>query len=140
MFDCLSTLAHRFWVCVEAPLHGLEQMFMLPSRNPPLWACGALGFERTVLAGCGPVASYPLAIFLIREPIRQAFVSWTAIGVLLRLIDKVLLANLDQPLANELDPTVTRISTKAFRHAARAESGHAAAPPPSRVMTWRRCG
>src|SRR6202007_495932 len=24
MLDCLSTLAHRFGVCVEAPLHGLE--------------------------------------------------------------------------------------------------------------------
>ena len=25
MLDCLSTLAHRFWVCIKAPLHGFEQ-------------------------------------------------------------------------------------------------------------------
>jgi hypothetical protein len=36
MFDCLSTLAHGFWVCIKAPLHSLEQMLMLPSRNSPL--------------------------------------------------------------------------------------------------------
>ena len=24
MFDCLATLAHRFWVCVKALLHSLE--------------------------------------------------------------------------------------------------------------------
>ena len=24
-FDCLATLAHRFWVCVKALLHSLEQ-------------------------------------------------------------------------------------------------------------------
>lgn len=24
MLDCLSTLAHRFWVCIKALLHGLE--------------------------------------------------------------------------------------------------------------------
>src|SRR6185295_19495386 len=60
--------------------------------NPPLWPCRALGLERTILTGVGPVAPYPLAIFLASEAIWQLLSSRTAIGVLLRQIDKVLLA------------------------------------------------
>jgi hypothetical protein len=36
MLDCLATLAHGLWVCIKALLHSLEQMLMLPSRDPPL--------------------------------------------------------------------------------------------------------
>src|SRR5258705_6617652 len=92
MLDCLSSLAHGFWVCIEALLHSLEQMLMLPSCNPPLWPCRALRFKRTILTGCGPVAPQHLAVFLAREAIWQLLPSWTAIGVLLWQIDKVLLA------------------------------------------------
>src|SRR5512133_4096449 len=72
MLDRLATLAHGLWVCIKALLHSFEQMLMLPSRNPPLWPCRALRFKRTILTGCGPIAPHPLAIFLIREAIRQA--------------------------------------------------------------------
>jgi hypothetical protein len=65
---------------------------MLPSWNPPLWPRRALGFERTILTGCGPVAPYLLAVFLARKAIWQLLPSRTAIGVLLVQIDKVLLA------------------------------------------------
>jgi hypothetical protein len=40
---------------IKALLHSLEQMLMLPSRNPPLWPGRALRFERTILTGSGPV-------------------------------------------------------------------------------------
>jgi hypothetical protein len=92
MFDCLSTLAHGLWVCIETLLHSVEQMLMLPSWNPSLWPCRALGFERTILTGCGPVTPYPFAIFLVRKAIWQLLPSRTAIGVFLWQIDKVLLA------------------------------------------------
>jgi hypothetical protein len=36
MLDCRSTLAHGLWVCIKALLHSLEQMRMLPARNPAL--------------------------------------------------------------------------------------------------------
>src|SRR6187551_4087963 len=65
-------------------------MLMLPSRNPPLWPGCALRFERTILTGCGPVTQH-LAIFFICIAIRQSLPSWTAIGVLLWQIRKVLL-------------------------------------------------
>src|ERR1700754_683473 len=66
-------------------------MLMLPSRNPPLWPGCALRFERTILTGCGPVTPQHLAIFFSCIAIRQSLPSWTAIGVLLRQIGKVLL-------------------------------------------------
>src|SRR5215475_11576509 len=92
MLDCLATLAHRLWVCIKALLHGFEQILVLPPCNPPLWPWRALRFERTSLTGCGPVAPQHLAVFLVRITIRQSLPSWTAIGVLLRQISEVLLA------------------------------------------------
>src|ERR1700760_4784780 len=67
-------------------------MLMLPSWNPSLWPGRALGFERAILTGCRPVAPHPLAIFLTRKAIRQLLPSRATIGVFLRQIDKVLLA------------------------------------------------
>ena len=42
MLDRLATQALGLWVCIKALLHRVEQMFMLPSWNPPLWPCRAL--------------------------------------------------------------------------------------------------
>jgi hypothetical protein len=77
MLDCLSTLAHGLWVCIKALLRSLEQMLMLPSRNPPLWPGRALRFERTFLTGCGPVTPQHLAVFFVCIAIRQSLPSWT---------------------------------------------------------------
>src|SRR5262249_61195888 len=65
MLDCLATLAHGLWVCIKALLHSLEQMFILPSRNPPLWPGRALCFERTILSGRGPGASSEIAVLFV---------------------------------------------------------------------------
>jgi len=43
------------------------------------------------LTGCGPVAPQHLAVFIVGVAIRQSLLSWTTIGIFLRLIDKVLL-------------------------------------------------
>src|SRR6201993_3249798 len=91
MLDCLSTLTHRFRICVEALLHSLEQMLVLPSCNPPLWPGCALRFEGTILTGCGPVAPQHLAVFFVCIAIRQSLPGWTAIGVFLRQMGKILL-------------------------------------------------
>jgi hypothetical protein len=92
MLDRLATLAHGLWVCIKALLHSLEQMLMLPSRNPPLWPGRALRFERTILTGRGPVTPQHLAVFFVCITIRQSLPSWTAIGVIPWQIRKVLLA------------------------------------------------
>src|SRR6185295_3387146 len=91
MLDRLATLAHGLWVCIEALLHSIKQMFMFPSRNPPFWPGSALRFERAILTGCGPVAPQHLAVFFVCIAIRQSLPSWTAIGVLCWQICKVLL-------------------------------------------------
>jgi NAD(P)-dependent dehydrogenase (short-subunit alcohol dehydrogenase family) len=44
MFDGLATLAHSLWVCIKTLLHSIEQVLMLPPRNPPLWPGRALRF------------------------------------------------------------------------------------------------
>jgi hypothetical protein len=49
--DCLSTPAHRFWICAKATLHGLEQMLRLPMRNSPLSPRCALRFGTPGIAG-----------------------------------------------------------------------------------------
>ena len=87
----LATLSHGLWVCIESLLHRLEQMLMLPSRNPPLWPGRTSRFERTILTDCGPVTPQHLAVFFVCVAIRQSLPSWTAIGVLPWQIRKVLL-------------------------------------------------
>src|SRR4051812_29173858 len=72
-------------------LHSIEQMLVLPPRYPSLRPCRARRFERTILTGSGPVAPDPLAIFFATKAIWQLLPSRTAVGVLLRQIDKVLL-------------------------------------------------
>src|SRR4030095_8299529 len=92
MLDRLATLAHGARVRIKARLHGVEQVLMRPSWNPPLWPCRALGLERTILTGVGPVTPQHLAVLLARKALWQLLSGWTAIGVLLWQIDKVLLA------------------------------------------------
>src|SRR5262249_53147308 len=41
MLDRLAPLAHFFWVLVEPALDGLENLLMLPTRDPSLLAGGA---------------------------------------------------------------------------------------------------
>jgi hypothetical protein len=86
MLDRLSTLAHGLWVCIKAPLHSLEQILVLPSRNPPLWPGRTLRFERTILTGCGPVTPQHLAVFFVCIAIRQSLPRWTAVGWQIRKV------------------------------------------------------
>src|SRR3954470_22022680 len=67
-------------------------MLVFPSRDPPLGPRRALGFDRTILAGVGSVAPQHLVGFFVCIAIRQPLAGRTTIGVFLRQIDKVLLA------------------------------------------------
>jgi len=51
-----SSLAHLLGVLIKTLLNGLKNMFVLPTGNPALFACGAFIFNRAALAGIGPVA------------------------------------------------------------------------------------
>src|SRR5262249_25645013 len=50
MFDRLTPLAHFFRMLVEPALNGLENMLMLPTRDPSLLACGAAVLDGAALA------------------------------------------------------------------------------------------
>src|SRR6201997_4147932 len=89
MLSRLAAQAHRLWVLIETLLHGFETMFVLPSRNPPLWSRCTLRFERT---GRRPIAAQGLAILLVRVTIAKLLTSRAAVRILCRQIDEVLLA------------------------------------------------
>ena len=57
MLGRLTTLAHRVRIVIEALLYGLQQMLMLPARDPPLLASRAALFNSAALTGIGPVAA-----------------------------------------------------------------------------------
>ena len=52
----LATGANLLWVLIKPSFDGLENVFMLPARNPPFLARRAAMFEGAVLAGIAPVA------------------------------------------------------------------------------------
>src|SRR5580700_3919877 len=92
MFDCLSAHAHRLWIHIKTLLHGFEQVLVLPSRDPALRARRATRFEGAARTRRRPISAQHFAVFLIGITIGQLFSRWTAIDILRRYIDKVLLA------------------------------------------------
>ncbi len=72
MLDRLAPLAHFFWVLVEPALDGVENLLMVPTRDPPLLTGGAAVLDDAALAGVGPaVRDQP--IFLVRK---SSLVKW----------------------------------------------------------------
>jgi hypothetical protein len=57
VLDRLAPLAHRLGVLVEPPLHGFENMLMLPARDPALFGWRALALDRAARAGVCPIAT-----------------------------------------------------------------------------------
>src|SRR5262249_26975148 len=91
MLDSLATKAHSERVRIEPLLHGVEQVLVLPSRDPSLGPRRALGVVRTILTGVGPAARQDLVGLFVFIAIRHPLAGRTTIGVFLRQIDKVLL-------------------------------------------------
>src|ERR1700757_1426710 len=92
MLSRLAAQAHRLWVLIETLLHGFEKMFVLPSRNPPLWSRCTLRFERTGRTCRRPITAQGLAILLVRVTIAKLLTSRATVRILCRQIDEVLLA------------------------------------------------
>ena len=55
MLDRLAPLAHLLGMFIKPTLNGFENVLMLPSRDPSLFASGAVSFDGAALTG-GPVA------------------------------------------------------------------------------------
>ena len=65
MFDRLAAFAHLIRISIEARLHSLKDGFVLPARDPPLFASCALALQRAALASGGPVTPQRLAILFV---------------------------------------------------------------------------
>src|SRR4029450_3734258 len=91
MFDGFAALPHLLGMFVEPALDGLEDLPMLPTRDPALAAGRALGLDRTGQTGCRPIAAERLALLLIRISIGQQLAGRAEIDIFLGNIDEVLL-------------------------------------------------
>lgn len=81
MLNCLTPLAHFLRMLIKAALHGVNQMFMLPTRDTSLLACGAFVPDGATLADVGPVPAQNQAIFLVRVAIGQRLAGRTNLHV-----------------------------------------------------------
>src|SRR6516164_6910154 len=92
MLGRLATHAHRLWVVVETLLHGLEHVFVLPSRDPTLGSGGATRLDGAVRTCRRPIAAQRLAVLLARVPVGQLLARRATVDILWRQIDEILLA------------------------------------------------
>src|SRR5262249_5703614 len=92
MLDRLTARAHGTRIFVEPCLHGLDSLLVLPPRDATLSSRRALSFDWAGLARIGPITAKFLAVLLSRKTVREFLTRRAHIYVLLRLIDKILLA------------------------------------------------
>ena len=92
VLDRLPSLSHPLGFAIEASLHCINDILVFPAPHAPVREVGALRFDRALLAVRGPVGVCGQAGFQVRVPIDQALARGTAVLVLLRHIDEVLLA------------------------------------------------
>src|SRR5258708_20433646 len=92
VLNWLAPLTHRLRVFIETLLPGFEHVLMLPSLNAPLVCLRTLRLERAVPTRGRPIMAQRPAVLLVRITIGQLLPRRTAIHILDRQIDKVLLA------------------------------------------------
>src|SRR5258708_39551211 len=92
MLNRFAPLAHSLRVLIEPLLHCLDDVLVFPPRDPALYGGRAAALNRAGPAGIGPVAAQPESVFDVGVVVPQPLTGRTAIDVLLRQIDEVLLA------------------------------------------------
>lgn len=92
MFHRLPSYPHRIGVCIKPLLHGFDYVFMLPSGDAAFLGGRALDLDGATGARTGPVSIERHAPFHCLKPVLQLLTGRTAIHVLLRHVDEVLLA------------------------------------------------
>src|SRR6266481_7232441 len=92
MLHSLAAHTHLVRIAIEPRLHGLEDGFVFPTRDPALLASRALALQRARLTGGRPIAAQCLAVLLVCITIGQPLTGGTKIDIVLGDIDEVLLA------------------------------------------------
>ena len=97
VLDRLAPLAHLLRIFIETVLQRLQNVLVLPSRDPSLLGGGAIGFDGVALARVCLVAAQNQSIFSRdRVVVGEPFSGRTSVNVLLGHIAEVLLA--ERPL------------------------------------------
>src|SRR5262245_63322465 len=81
MLDCLTTRAHGIRILVEPFLHRLDNLLVLPPRDPTLFARRALGLDWAATTRIGPITVKCLAVLLGRIAILQFLARWAPIDI-----------------------------------------------------------
>src|ERR1700686_5231812 len=92
MLDRLATSTHRIRILVQARLHGIDNVLVLPPLDAALRSLRALSLQHAGAARVGPVMAQDQSIFLVREVVGELLTGRTDVNVLLSHVAKVLLA------------------------------------------------
>src|SRR5260370_10880765 len=89
MLHSLAAHAHLVRISIEPRLHGLEDGFVFPTRDPALPTRRALALQRTRLTGGRPIAAQYLAVLLVCITIGQPLTGGAKVENRLRDLDEV---------------------------------------------------
>src|SRR5688572_1419002 len=92
MLDGLAPPPHSVRIGVEAPLHCFEYVLIRGSRDAPLLPSSADSLQYAAATRGRPVAAQRLAFLDVAVAIGELLAGRTAVGVLVREIGKILLA------------------------------------------------
>src|SRR5205823_2154117 len=91
MLDRFAPLAHLLRMLIEATLDYLENVLMLPSRDPSLLGGGTAMFDGAVLADVGQVTAQDQSVFLGCECVGELLSGRTNVNVFVSHVAEVLL-------------------------------------------------
>src|SRR5450756_1846203 len=92
MLNRLAASTHRIRISVQARLHSIDNILVLPPRDATLRSLRALSLQRAGAAGAGPVAAQDQSIFLVREVVGELLIGRTNVNVLLSHVAEILFA------------------------------------------------
>src|SRR5262245_31310970 len=92
MLDRLAASTHRIRIFVQARLHGIDNVLVLPTRDAALRSLRALSLQRAGAARVGPVAVQDQSFFLIRGMVGELLAGRTNVNVPRSHVAKILLA------------------------------------------------
>src|SRR6516162_7070427 len=91
MLDRLAAQTHGSRARIETLLNGVQHVLVFPAWDAPLRPGRASRLQRALRTRRRPIAAYHLAVLLCGEPIGHMLSGLTAVDILFRHIDKVLL-------------------------------------------------
>ena len=92
MLDGRSPDGHGFGKVVQSSKHIIDNIFIDPAFNPPLFSRCAFGFDRTGLTSIRPVNLHVASLFNGHKPVCHFLATWALIAIVFRLVEEVVFA------------------------------------------------